>query len=65
MKKNTIRVAIVLGILFLVTACKKFITKEIVGDYPETEFYKTQAQAVLAINAAYLPVSLTSIQHPY
>lgn len=60
MKKNTIRVAIVLGILFLVTACKKFITKEIVGDYPETEFYKTQAQAVLAINAAYQPLAFTN-----
>ena len=40
--------------------CKKFITKEIIGNYPETQFYNTQAQAILAINAAYQPLAFTN-----
>src|SRR5437764_10552789 len=47
-------------LFFFTSGCKKFITKEIVGDYPETEFYKTQAQAILAINAAYQPLAFTN-----
>jgi hypothetical protein len=31
----------------------------VVGDYPETEFYKTQQQAT-AINAAYQPLAFYS-----
>lgn len=46
--------------LFFSAGCKKFITKEIVGQYPETQFYKTQAQAILAINAAYQPLAFTN-----
>lgn len=47
-------------LLFVTAGCKKFITKEIEGDYPETQFYKTPAQAVLAINAAYQPLLFTN-----
>ncbi len=47
-------------LLFVLAGCKKFITKEIVGEYPETQFYQTQAQAVLAINAAYQPLAFTN-----
>lgn len=46
--------------LFLLPGCKKFITKDIVGQYPEDQFYKTPAQALLAINAAYVPLAFTS-----
>ena len=60
MKKNTIQVSIAIIFLIAISGCKKFITKEIVGDYPETEFYKTQAQAILAINAAYQPLAFTN-----
>src|SRR6266496_3974837 len=42
------------------TGCKKFLTTEILGVYPETEFYQTQSQAVLAINAAYQPLSFSA-----
>lgn len=47
-------------LLFVLGGCKKFITKEVVGEYPETQFYKTQAQAILAINAAYQPLAFTN-----
>src|SRR5688572_18785003 len=60
MKKNIIQVAIIGAFTLSIIACKKFITKEIVGDYPETEFYKTQAQAILAINAAYQPLAFSN-----
>ncbi len=46
--------------LLLLPGCKKFITKDIVGQYPEDQFYKTPAQALLAINAAYVPLAFTS-----
>ena len=46
--------------LLSISGCKKFITKDIVGEYPESEFYKTQAQAILAINAAYQPLAFTT-----
>ena len=43
-----------------IAGCKKYITKNIVGQYPESEFYTTQAQALLAINAAYEPLAFTT-----
>ncbi len=46
--------------LLLSAGCKKFITKDVVGQYPESEFYKTKEQAVIAINAAYEPLAFTT-----
>ena len=47
--------------MFIISGgCKKFITKEIVGDYPETQFYTTETQAILALNAAYQPLAFTN-----
>lgn len=57
MKKNILYFGLIIFMLFLVTGCKKFITKNIVGQYPETEFYKTEQQALLALTAAYEPLS--------
>ncbi len=51
-------------IIFITTAgCKKFLTKEILGNYPETQFYQTEQQAVLAINAAYQPLAFYTSQN--
>ncbi|MBA3648902.1 MAG: RagB/SusD family nutrient uptake outer membrane protein [Chitinophagales bacterium] len=50
-------------IFFTGTGCKKFLDKEILGNYPETEFYQTQQQAVLAINAAYQPLAFYTPQN--
>jgi hypothetical protein len=45
MKRSFVYILFML-LLFLTNAgCKKFITKDIVGQYPESEFYTTQAQA--------------------
>ena len=60
MKKYFIQLLIPMLLLVTITGCKKFITKEVKGDYPEGEFYKTQAHAILAINAAYRPLSFAN-----
>lgn len=60
MKKNIIGAFLILLFFLGMTGCKKFITKDVVGQYPESDFYQTQAQAVLAINAAYQPLAFTT-----
>src|SRR6476620_3004443 len=57
MKKNIVYLGLILLMLITSAGCKKFITKNIVGQYPETEFYKTEQQALLALTAAYEPLS--------
>lgn len=61
MKKFILNSCLMTVIFFSGTGCKKFLTKEVLGNYPETEFYKTQQQAILAINAAYQPLNFTSV----
>lgn len=60
MKKNIVQILLLLLFFFSIAGCKKFITKDIVGQYPESQFYTTQAQALLAINAAYQPLGFTT-----
>lgn len=60
MKQNIINILSILFLFLSMAGCKKFITKDVVGQYPESEFYKTSAQAVLAINAAYQPLGFTT-----
>ena len=60
MKKNIFNTVLILLFFLSIAACKKFITKDVVGQYPESEFYTTPAQAVLAINAAYQPLAFTT-----
>ncbi len=60
MKKNIINSLLILSLLLCITGCKKYITKDVVGQYPEGDFYKTQAQALLAVNAAYEPLAFTT-----
>ncbi len=60
MKKNMINAMLILTMFFSITGCKKFITKNLVGQYTETDYYKTSAQAVLAVNAAYQPLAFTT-----
>ena len=60
MKKNIGNILLILLFGLSITGCKKFITKDVMGQYPESEFYKTEAQAILAINAAYQPLAFTT-----
>ena len=60
MKKNSGNIIIILSLFVFISGCKKFITKDPVGEYTESQFYQTQAQAMLAINAAYAPLAFTT-----
>jgi len=60
MKKNTVKTLLILLLFLSIAGCKKYITKDIVGQYPESDFYQTQAQALLAVNAAYQPLAFTT-----
>jgi hypothetical protein len=54
---------VILFLLIAETSCKKFLNKEILGNYPETEFYQTQDQAVQAINASYQCLAFSTAQN--
>jgi len=60
MKKFFVKSVLISILMMAFTACSKFLTKEVVGDYPDTEFYQTEQQAVFAINSAYQPLNFTS-----
>ena len=60
MKKSIVNTLLILLLFVSLAGCKKYITKNVVGQYPESEFYKTQAQALLAINSAYQPLAFTT-----
>jgi len=60
MKRNIVNTLLLLLLFFSIAGCKKYITKNVVGQYPESEFYTTQAQALLAINASYQPLAFTT-----
>ena len=59
MKKNIINIVFILP-LFFSSRMQKIYHQRFVGQYPESEFYTTQAQALLAINAAYEPLAFTT-----
>lgn len=59
MKKN-IACIVLIFLVFSGIGCKKFINKQLAGQYSESDFYTTQAQAILAVNAAYQPLSFTT-----
>src|ERR1700712_3331543 len=60
MKQSLLFPALMIIGIFFGTGCKKFLTKDIKGYYPADQFYKTADQALLAVNAAYQPLTFTS-----
>jgi hypothetical protein len=60
MKKYFFRGGLMMVWIISGISCKKFLNKDIQGVYPADLFYQTSDQAVLAINAAYQPLSFTS-----
>jgi len=57
MKKSFVQWGLIILLFFIFSGCKKFITKDIEGQYPESEFFQTQQQALQALTAAYKPLS--------
>src|SRR4029079_4409589 len=61
MKKNSYSgILFIFTLILVINGCKKFITKNPVGEYTESEFYQTKEQAILAVNAAYQPLAFTT-----
>jgi len=58
MKKKTILVATAL--LITASSCSNFLNEEVRAAYSEETFYKTQAQALQALNAAYQTLTFAS-----
>jgi starch-binding outer membrane protein, SusD/RagB family len=54
MKRSLIKTAIV-SLLIMITAggCKKFLTNEIPGAFPESDFYKTDDDVTQAVTGVY------------
>ena len=63
MKKLFVYSGIIALISLALPGCKKFLNSEVVGQYPESQFYQTSTQAVLAINAAYQPLAFYTSQN--
>src|SRR6202035_3963542 len=60
MKKSFLYAVLIMVWILSGISCKKFLTKDIQGVYPADQFYQTSDQAILAINAAYQPLTFTS-----
>ena len=58
MKKT--KVLLLTSCLFLVSACADFLTEELQGTYSNATFYKTESQAILALNGIYNVASFIS-----
>ncbi len=58
MKK--IYLSIVIVLLFVASGCEKFLDEQPQGDYPSEDFFQTADHAMLAINAAYVPLSFAN-----
>ena len=47
-------------LVLALSGCKNYLDEQLLGNYSDGTFYKTQAQAILAINAAYTPLTFSS-----
>lgn len=48
-------------IILILTSCSDFLNEDLQGEYTSETFYKTEEQAIAAVNAAYAPASFTEI----
>jgi hypothetical protein len=48
------------GISLVAGGCKKFLDKQLLGNYTTANYFTSDANAILAVNAAYAPLSFVS-----
>lgn len=51
-------------LVFLAVSCSDFLDEDLQGIYTSSTFYKTDDHAMLALTAAYQPMSFTNIRNP-
>jgi starch-binding outer membrane protein, SusD/RagB family len=59
MKSKNIYLCLAASVLVLTTGCKKFLEQPVLGQYQSDNFFTSDANAVLAVNAAYSPLTFT------
>ncbi len=55
---------IIIILVFLAAACSDFLDESLQGIYTSSTFYKSDDHAMLALTAAYQPMSFTNIRNP-
>lgn len=53
-----------ISLIFILVACSDFLDESMQGIYTSSTFFKTNEHAMLALTAAYQPMSFTSIRNP-
>lgn len=56
---NLSRTGLFAAMLMLAGGCKKFLDQPVLGNYVSTNFFNSDANAVLSVNAAYSPLTFT------
>ncbi|EHQ29503.1 RagB/SusD family nutrient uptake outer membrane protein [Mucilaginibacter paludis] len=59
MKAKNIYICITASLLIMTTGCKKFLDQQVLGQYQNDNFFTNDANAILAVNAAYSPLTFT------
>lgn len=59
MKSKNIYLILAASVLTMAAGCKKFLDQPVLGEYQTGNFFTSDANAVLAVNAAYVPLSFT------
>lgn len=58
------KLPIIILSFFLLTGCEDFLEEDLQGTYTSSTFFKSNEHAMLALTAAYQPISFTSIRNP-
>lgn len=59
MKSKNICLFLTASLLIVTSGCKKFLEQPVLGQYQSDNFFTSDANAVLAVNAAYAPLTFT------
>jgi len=59
MKAKNIYICLIASLLVIATGCKKFLDQPVLGQYQNSNFFTSDANAILGVNAAYAPLSFT------
>lgn len=57
--KHNLYIFLAAALFFTVTGCKKVLDQPIKGQYTDQNFFNSDANTILAVNAAYTPLSFT------
>ncbi|UOE50613.1 RagB/SusD family nutrient uptake outer membrane protein [Mucilaginibacter sp. SMC90] len=59
MKSKNIYILLAASLLVVTSGCKKFLEQPVLGQYQSDNFFTSDANAILAVNAAYSPLTFT------